>query len=176
MVGGRCRCLFARLFRLFSIYGTSGNREMPRICVPTANPPRCFYNRLGYAGLRLIAVSKKALRKLNKESRPRAGRWRCCTSARRQPGRDLHKHVSLGPARSDTNLPSNPQSAPAPSPYKTGPKLAMRRRGHQTCHSSLSLRLISTPRRISRVFRVRELASGQEQLIERTPPLNPPRR
>ena len=28
------------LFRLFSIYGTSGNREMPRICFPTANPPR----------------------------------------------------------------------------------------------------------------------------------------
>ena len=27
-------------FRLFSIYGTSGNREMPRIWVPTTNPPR----------------------------------------------------------------------------------------------------------------------------------------
>ena len=27
-------------FRLFSIYGTSGNREMPRIYAATANPPR----------------------------------------------------------------------------------------------------------------------------------------
>ena len=34
--------------------------------------------------LRLITVSIKALRKLNKESRPRAGRLRRCTSARRQ--------------------------------------------------------------------------------------------
>ena len=31
----------------------------------------------------LVTCSKKALRKLIKESRPRAGRWRCCTSARR---------------------------------------------------------------------------------------------
>ena len=30
------------IFRLFSIYGTSGYREMPRICVPTANPPRWY--------------------------------------------------------------------------------------------------------------------------------------
>ena len=32
----------AACFRLFSIYGTSGNREMPRTCVPTANPPRWY--------------------------------------------------------------------------------------------------------------------------------------
>ena len=32
---------------------------------------------------------------------------------RQAPGRDLHKHASLAPARSDTNLLSNPQSAPA---------------------------------------------------------------
>ena len=57
-------------------------------------------------------------------------------------GRDIHEHFSLAPARSDTNPPSNPQSAPAPSlpvPYKTGLKLAMRRREHHPCHSSLSL-------------------------------------
>ena len=35
---------------------------------------------------------------------------------RQAPGRDFHKHFSLAPARSDTNPPSNPQSAPAPSP------------------------------------------------------------
>ena len=34
--------------------------------------------------LRLVTVSKKAISKLNKESRPRAGRWRCCTVARRR--------------------------------------------------------------------------------------------
>ena len=37
---------------------------------------------------------------------------------RQAPGRDLHKHVSLAPARSNTNLLSNPQSAPAPSPLQ----------------------------------------------------------
>ena len=73
---------------------------------------------------------------------------------RQAPGRDFHKHFSLAPARSDTNSPSNPQSAPAPNPltrtssqgpalhfnyYKTGLKLAKRRREHHTCHSSLSL-------------------------------------
>ena len=37
---------------------------------------------------------------------------------RQAPGRDFHEHFSLAPARSDTNLPSNPQSAPAPSPLQ----------------------------------------------------------
>ena len=37
---------------------------------------------------------------------------------RQAPGRDFHKHFSLAPARSDTNPPSNPQSAPAPSPLQ----------------------------------------------------------
>ena len=37
---------------------------------------------------------------------------------RQAPGRDFHKHFSLVPARSDTNPPSNPQSAPAPSPLQ----------------------------------------------------------
>ena len=59
---------------------------------------------------------------------------------RQAPGRDAHKHFSLAPARSHTNPPSNPQSAPAPSPLQVpGLKLAMmRRREHHTCHSSLS--------------------------------------
>ena len=37
---------------------------------------------------------------------------------RQAPGRDFHKHFSLAPARSDTNPPSNPQSAPAPIPLQ----------------------------------------------------------
>ena len=37
---------------------------------------------------------------------------------RQAPRRDFHKHFSLAPARSDTNLPSNPQSAPTPSPLQ----------------------------------------------------------
>ena len=32
-------------FRLFSMYGNSGNRKMPRICVPTANPPKRWSSR-----------------------------------------------------------------------------------------------------------------------------------
>ena len=35
----RLRARTAGSFRLVSIYGTSGNREMPRIFVPSANPP-----------------------------------------------------------------------------------------------------------------------------------------
>ena len=65
---------------------------------------------------------------------------------RQAPGRDIHKHFSLAPARSHTITASNKASAtatrnppPHPVPYKTGPKLAMRRRGHHTCHSTLSL-------------------------------------
>ena len=37
---------------------------------------------------------------------------------RQAPGRDFHKHFSLAPARSDTNPPSHPQSAPAPNPLQ----------------------------------------------------------
>ena len=36
-------------FRLFSIYGTSGNREMPCICVPTAGPTWAENYELGMA-------------------------------------------------------------------------------------------------------------------------------
>ena len=65
---------------------------------------------------------------------------------RQAPGRDFHKHFSLAPARGDTKPPSHPQSAPAyPVPYKTGPKLAMRRRGHHTCHSCHSQPLSPPP-------------------------------
>ena len=66
---------------------------------------------------------------------------------RQAPGRDIHKHFSLAPARSHTITASSKASAiaatrnppPHPDPYKTGPKLAKRRRGHHTCHSTLSL-------------------------------------
>ena len=37
---------------------------------------------------------------------------------RQAPGRDFHKHFSLASARSDTNPPSHPQSAPAPNPLQ----------------------------------------------------------
>ena len=65
---------------------------------------------------------------------------------RQAPGRDIHKHSSLVPARSHTITASSKASAtathsppPHPDPYKTGPKLAKRRRGHHTCRSLLSL-------------------------------------
>ena len=62
---------------------------------------------------------------------------------RQAPGRDIHRHFSLAPARSHTITASSKASAtaatrnppPHPDPYKTGPKLAKRRRGHHTCHS-----------------------------------------
>ena len=38
--------------------------------------------------------------------------------SRQAPRRDFHKHFSLASARRDTNPPSNPQSAPAPSPLQ----------------------------------------------------------
>ena len=37
---------------------------------------------------------------------------------RQAPERDVHKHFSLAPARSDINPPSNPQPAPAPTPLQ----------------------------------------------------------
>ena len=37
---------------------------------------------------------------------------------RQAPGRDIHRHFSLAPARSHTKPPSNPQSAPAPNPLQ----------------------------------------------------------
>ena len=72
---------------------------------------------------------------------------RAMQHTRQAPGRDFHKHFSLAPARSHTITASNKASAtattrnppPHPNPYKTGPKLAKRRRGHHTCHSTLSL-------------------------------------
>ena len=72
---------------------------------------------------------------------------RAMQHTRQAPGRDIHKHFSLAPARSHTITASNKASAtaatrnppPLPDPYKTGPKLAKRRRGHHTCHSTLSL-------------------------------------
>ena len=58
---------------------------------------------------------------------------------RQAPGRDFHKHFSLAPARGDTNPPKPPAIRPRSHvPYKTGLKLAMRRREHHTCHSFLS--------------------------------------
>ena len=44
-------------FRLFSIYGTSGNKEMPRICVPTANPPRWSTKQHCHGSCSLLGMS-----------------------------------------------------------------------------------------------------------------------
>ena len=65
------------------------------------------------AWLRLITVSKKALSKLNKESRPRAGRWRCCTSARRQDETSMSTSVSPRPD-SCTGGKRRPMALPPP--------------------------------------------------------------
>ena len=63
---------------------------------------------------------------------------------RQAPGRDFHTHFSLAPARSDTNppWPSNPQSAPAPSPLQ------------------------DRAQAVFRVFRVRELAGKSSSTSE----------
>ena len=55
---------------------------------------------------------------------------------RQAPGRDFHKHFSLAPARSDTNPPSNPQSAPAPSPLQDRAQAR-----NATSHSQSEMRL-----------------------------------
>ena len=86
----------------------------------------------------MIPVREKALSKLIKESRPRAGGWRCCTIARRRDETSINTSVSPQPVVIPTpQATRNPP--PLPLPYKTGLKLAMRRREHHTCHSSLSL-------------------------------------
>ena len=47
---------------------------------------------------------------------------------RQAPGQDFHKHFSLAPPRSDTTPQATRSPPPLPIPYKTGLKLAMRRR------------------------------------------------
>ena len=95
--------------------------------------------------LRLIMFSRKALSKLNKESRPRAGRWRCCTGARHRGETSISTSVSPQPAVIPTS-PATRHPPPLPVPYKTGLKLAMRRREHHTCHSCRSLPPPPNPR------------------------------
>ena len=90
----------------------------------------------------MITCNQKALSKLRKESRPFSARWRCNTCARRWDETSIGTSVSPRPARSHTITASSKASAtatrnppPHPAPYKTGPKLAMRRRrGHHTGH------------------------------------------
>ena len=45
-------------FRLFLIYGSSGNREMPRICVPTANPPRFSTRQHQHGSCSLLGIGR----------------------------------------------------------------------------------------------------------------------
>ena len=60
-------------------------RERPGSEVRVAlSAPLERFVEAGELRLRLVAFSKKALSKLIKESMPRAGRWRCCTIARRR--------------------------------------------------------------------------------------------
>ena len=63
---------------------------------------------------RLIPVSKKALSKLIKESRPRAGGWRCCTIARRRDETSMNTSVSPQPVVIPT--PKQPAVRPRPQP------------------------------------------------------------
>ena len=115
-----------------------GSRRVVPVSPPPLQGTFAVLVRSNYAR---ITFSKKALSKLDKEGRRQATCMRIAMLLNRQaPGRDFHKHFSLAPARGDTKPPSHPQSAPAyPVPYKTGPKLAMRRRGHHTCHSCHTL-------------------------------------
>ena len=64
---------------------------------------------------------------------------------RQAPGRDIHKHFSLAPARSHTITASSKASAtatrnppPHPDPYKTGPKLAKRRQHNEEMYKKVS--------------------------------------
>ena len=129
--------------------------ERERPAASAGATPACRRGRLpaapasceDYAWLRLITCNQKALSKLRKESRPCSAISKMTMQHMRQAlGRDLHRHFSLAPARSHTITASSKASAtatrnppPHPDPYKKGPKLAKRRRGHHTCHSSLSL-------------------------------------
>ena len=54
-------------------------------------------------------------------------------------GRDFHKHFSLAQPVVIPTPQTTRNPLPLPVPYKTGLKLAMRRREQPTCHSSLSL-------------------------------------
>ena len=58
---------------------------------------------------------------------------------RQAPGRDFHKHFSLAQPVVIPTPQATRNPPPLPIPYKTGLKLAMRRREQPTCHSSLSL-------------------------------------
>ena len=59
--------------------------------------------------------------------------------SRQAPGRDFHKHFSLAQPVVIPTPQATRNPPPLPIPYKTGLKLAMRRREQPTCHSSLSL-------------------------------------
>ena len=82
------------------------------------------------------------LSKLRKERRPCSERWRCNTRAKRRRDETSigTSDFSLAPARSRTIIASSKASAsaatrnppPHPDPYKTGPKLAKRRKGPVT--------------------------------------------
>ena len=54
-------------------------------------------------------------------------------------GRDFHKHFSLAQPVVIPTPQTTRNPPPLPIPYKTGLKLAMRRREQPACHSSLSL-------------------------------------
>ena len=92
--------------------------------------------------MRLIAFSKKSPSKLRKESRPCSARWRCNTSARRRDETSIGTSVSPQPAVTPSPQATHNHPPPLPVPPQdraAGPKLAMRRRGHHTCLSFLSL-------------------------------------
>ena len=72
----------------------------PRVLVvPPSQAGRLLGGDAGETGrFRLIPVSRKALSKLSKESRPCAGRWQCCTIARRWDETSMNTSVSPQPA------------------------------------------------------------------------------
>ena len=73
-------------------------------------------NHRPYLRFRLIPVRGKALSKLIKESRPRAGGWRCCTIARRRDETSINTSVSPQPVVIPTpQATRNPPPLPIPS-------------------------------------------------------------
>ena len=67
---------------------------------------------------------------------------------RQAPRRDIHKHFSLAPARSHTNPPSNPQSAPLPVPYNLQDRAQARNATSRAPHLSLIPLTPSAPSRL----------------------------
>ena len=87
--------------------------------------------------------SRKALRKLNKESRPRAGRWRCCTGARRRG--ETSNTLRSRPSPQTYNNSKQATRNPPPPPVLYKDRAQARYATSRAPHLSLILSLPPSP-------------------------------